>query len=305
MAIFEIPYHLLMKSYADKNQEQTVRHSKNKSPDRQSPLSDSGWADHRAEAVTQRKLQAIADESPQVQALSRWDSIANPLSVQEKNGSAPLKEQRETGSGKPVQRVTAELKQQGITNPMEQRWDAAYAKMKSVVDTSAFGNSNKHSVLLWAASSGSLQSIKNAYAATSLYVSKLATTSGYTSGDYASFDEVALPFDFSQKTTHAYRIVITFNLTRNATVEEIYTTFLHEWHIHALPWINTAIAGLNVAGKNSDREKDEHKTYANKTDNELEVYVNGLGLGNVQKATVLSKLKNDRDRYDKNSGDIK
>lgn len=291
-----------MKSYADKNQDQAVRHSQKTIPESQSGFSESTWTDQRAEAVIQRKLQKIADESPQVQALSRWEAIANP---QSKNDSTRLKEQPETDSGKPVQRVTAELKQQGITNPMEQRWNAAYAKIKSVTDTSAFGSSVKHSVVLWAASSGSLNSIKDVYASTSLYVSKLATTSGYTNGDYASFDEVALPFDFSKKTTHAYRIVIAFNLTRNATVEEIYTTFLHEWHIHALPWITTAMAGLNVAGKNSDREKDEHKTYANKTDNELEVYVNSLGLGNVQKATVLSKLKNDRDRYDKNSGDIK
>lgn len=98
MVIFGQPYHSsFMKSYADKSQEQTVHHSQKKSTESQFPLSDSAWADHREEAITQRKLQQIADESPQVQMLSQLQKIADHPPVQEKNDDTGLPRHLKSG----------------------------------------------------------------------------------------------------------------------------------------------------------------------------------------------------------------
>lgn len=212
----------------------------------------------------------------------------------------------DTNVENPIQLVTAELQQNRLTSIMKQRWNPAYQKMKSIVDASSFGGSNKHSVVLWAASEGSMNGLSQIYASTSLYVSKNNQYTGYTQGDYGNFDEVILPFNFSNTTNRAYRIVIVFNLTKNRNIEEIYATFLHEWHVHAVPWMATAAAGNNIGGTNSAREDDDHKTYANKTDTELETYVGTLRLtSTAEKTAVLSKLKADRDRYSKTTGKIK
>ncbi|MFT5780295.1 MAG: hypothetical protein ACI837_003256 [Crocinitomicaceae bacterium] len=213
------------------------------------------------------------------------------------------------GTSAPLQRVVGELKEAKITAKMDQNWSAAYVKMNAIAAASIFGGVAKHSVVFWATSVGAAADaqekavLKQLYASTSLYVSTQAAQSGYAAGDSANFGEIGLPFDFSTTANHAYRIVIIFNLTMHSTVEEIYATFLHEWNIHAIPWMATAAAAANVgAGTNATRELDEHKTYANKSDAELIAYVTTLNLSAGEGAKVLAKLTADRNRYDKGTG---
>lgn len=258
-----------------------------------------GGVPHNLQAgIAQLRANTATAEAP-VQAMRRENTPGQPWHVQQQKQAPAL-----TADTQPIQRVTNEIRQPLLTNNMELTWENAYPKMQQITNASSFGTSPKHSVLLWAVSKSTFSAIGDSHGMTQLYVSKNEAYQGYAQDDYDDFDQVVPPYDFSKAPNHAYRVLIIINLTKNKSVEQLYTTFLHEWHVHALPWIRDAESKTNVKGDYETRIKGEHRDYANATDEKLEEYVGTLNLGSVSAGKVLGHLKKDRNSYDKVHGGL-
>ncbi|HJT58418.1 MAG TPA: hypothetical protein VJ761_18070 [Ktedonobacteraceae bacterium] len=204
----------------------------------------------------------------------------------------------------------------GLTKPMLDRWNPAEAIFeKQVLATSSLATGATNQVVLWAVSKATLGMTD--YASTTLYFAKDGYE-GCKDGDHDNFINVwEYPGDKLKDITKtvAVRIVIAVNLTLNKTAEEICTTLLHEWFVHAAQWTgviksiregeaNKALLWVQSQGYQK-RQAGEHKEFANWTDDYMAARVKELGLGDDSQAKVYALLKADRDRYDKTTGEVK
>lgn len=106
------------------------------------------------------------------------------------------------------------------------------------------------------------------------------------------------------------KIRIELNLKLHDSIENLYTTLLHEWHVHGATWEKTRLkmrkddlsAKLQIAEDNNAvsidaRATEEHKAYAKWSDETLKEKTEELGLEKEQMTKVLELFKSDRDNY--------
>lgn len=211
-----------------------------------------------------------------------------------------------------VQRKPIKIQAGGLTTGMQQRFTEAYDRFSStVLAGSPLAQGANNHVVIHGVSQKS-HGIKD-YGATTIYIGN----NGYQGEDYTQFTELwdhkplEMLHEFPQDV--AVRIVITVNMTIHAGIDQLYATLLHEWHAHAEKWAGVvehiragkgrhAVAWVKAQGA-AKREQGEHQQYANKTDEELKTMAKGLGLQEHQTENVAGKMKMDRDRYDKHTGE--
>lgn len=289
------------------------------------------YIDHRPGTVAQRKLQTICDNSPQVKATAQLQAISDSFTSRQRSflqygdnnsilhagsklSSIPVLSGRAMSAPRntdqPVQRNAIKMEAEGLTEQMKDRFTQAYDQFSgTILAASPLATEANNHVVVHGVSQGS-HGMRD-YASTTIYFGN----DGYQGEDYNQFTnlwEWSLHNRIAADT--AIRIVIAVNLTANRTVEELYATLLHEWYAHAVKWAGTityvrndggnfAVAWIQGQGP-ARREKGEHIEFANWTDQDIEEKVTALGLVDDQKANVISKMKTDRDRHDKNTGEI-
>jgi hypothetical protein len=198
-----------------------------------------------------------------------------------------------------------------LTPNMKLRFDEAYSQFNgAILSGSQLATGQDNHVVIHGVSKAS-HNMKN-YGSTTIYIGK----DGYRGDEYDKFEEIwDAPGHKDIPDNVSVRVVITVNMTMNASIEELYATLLHEWYVHAAKWEDVVKAIRSGKGKDAvaevqkeksaPREAKEHIAYANLSNNHLEGMVNALGLKDQQKDKVFSKLKADRDRHDKITGDAK
>ncbi len=215
---------------------------------------------------------------------------------------------------KPVTQLTTEkIEAKGLTTKMGERFHTACDTMISkVIGSSFLATGSQNQVVFHGISKNSFSTVAPHYGSTNVYIG----TNGYKGSNYDQFTDLFLhnpsqtiPSDVS------FRVVITLNLSVNKTIEELYTTLLHEWHVHAEKWepilqyIRNNSDGHKEVDKiqktgSATREDAEHQNYANWKDSEAENKVDQLNLNTLQSDKVKNKLKNDIKRYDKVTGKL-
>lgn len=196
-----------------------------------------------------------------------------------------------------------------LTPNMKVRFNEAYSQFNgAILSGSELATGKDNHVVIHGVSKAS-HNMKN-YGSTTIYIGK----DGYRGDEYDKFAEIwDMPAHKDIPDNVAVRIVITVNMTMNATIEELYATLLHEWYAHAAKWESVVLAIRSGKGKEAvaethnekpgPRAAKEHIAYANLGNDHLEGMVNALGLKDAQKDKVFSKLKADRDRHDKITGE--
>ena len=239
-------------------------------------------------------------------------NVIDPLAKEEDViGQQALKSSLNDRSKKIIQRQAIKLEGENLTEQMKKRLDDAYTKFNNtVLSTSFLSQGQSNQVLIWG--------IKNTsdfkdYGSTTFYIGN--SNQGYKADDYKQFTEIwqwvldnPIPKDVS------VRLVIAVNLSINKTMEQLFATLLHEWNVHAVKWkglieyIRSDKGNFGVAwiqGQGHERRgKGEHEAYANMSDEKIELMVNEINLTEKDKKVVIDILKKDRDRYDKNTGEI-
>ena len=271
-------------------------------------------------AAPKDPLQRLANASQQVrqlQTVQDWANLhlnnTNPIQLhaikQPETSSANVQENNVEAA--PVQRKSIKLEAEGITEGMKDRFATAYSQFESkILSKSYLAQGDANQVLIYGVSQKTL-GMKD-YGATTIYIGN----GEKNINDYENFTEL-WEFNTFKKDVPKdvpVRIVITINLTNNKNVEEIYSTLLHEWYVHAINWEGVvkyirsdngkfAIPQVQVQGYEK-RGKLEHMAYAAMKDDQVEQMTDSLGLVDKQKENVLKKLKGDRDRHDKDTGEV-
>jgi Domain of unknown function (DUF4157) len=211
-----------------------------------------------------------------------------------------------------VQRVAIPMMANGLTLPMQERFNTAFAKFNTaILSKSILAQGPNNHVVIYGVSQGT-HGMKN-YGATSIYIGQ----DGYQGNDYNKFTEI-WQWQTMHKDIHkdsAVRIVITVNMTANASIEELYNTLLHEWYIHAVHWTGLITYIRNEKGRFATawiqgqgverRAAGEHKAYANMSDEDIGKMVGSLDLTKEESLKVHSKMLGDRNRHDKITGEAK
>jgi hypothetical protein len=264
-------------------------------------------------------LQQLANSSQQVSQLQTVQELANHrnqttpiqlLAVKQTDTSSPAVQETSSETA-PVQRKSIKLEAEGITENMQDRFATAYSQFESkILSKSYLAQGDNNQVLIYGVSQKTLK-MKD-YGATTIYLGN----GEKNIDDYQNFTELwgfkTLEKDVPKDVP--VRIVITINLTINKSVEEIYSTLLHEWYVHAVNWegvVKYIRAGMgnyalpHVQGQGHEkRGKQEHMAFATMKDEQLEQMTDNLGLVDKQKEAVLSKLQADRNRHDKDTGEV-
>ena len=265
-------------------------------------------------------LQQLANASQQVRQLQTVQDWANlhrnntdPIQLQaiKQTEIASANVQENNVETAPVQRKSIKLEADGITEGMKDRFATAYSQFESkILSKSYLAQGDVNQVMIYGVSQKTL-GMKD-YGATTIYIGN----GEKNINDYENFTELwgfsTLKKDVPKDVP--VRIVITINLTINKSVEEIYSTLLHEWYVHAVNWEGVVkyirddkgkFAIPHVQGQGYEkRGKHEHMAYATMKDDQLEQMTDSLGLVDKQKETVLNKLRADRDRHDKDTGEV-
>ncbi|BAZ70731.1 MAG: hypothetical protein KME28_22825 [Pelatocladus maniniholoensis HA4357-MV3] len=210
-----------------------------------------------------------------------------------------------------IQRQAIKLEGEELSDPMKERLNTAFDQFNAkVLSTSFLSQGQTNQVVIWGIKS--TNDFKD-YGSTTFYIGN--SNQGYQAQDYGQFTEIwqwalnnPIPKDIS------VRIVIAVNLSINRTTQQLFATLLHEWHVHAVKWKGLIeyiredkgnFAAPWIQGQGYERRgKGEHKAYANMSDQDIESMVDELNLEEKDKKTVIQLLKRDRDRYDKNTGEI-
>lgn len=257
--------------------------------------------DNRARSLLQMKSKVnIGDDTSSEDEAA----VAETKTIGIKDHAVPL--QRKSDAESVIQRNAIKVAADGLSVQMTQRFDAAYAQFSGTILAASHlaTGANNHVVVHGVRTADGLPD----YGSTTIYIGN----NGYQGADYAQYTEMwslnlanAIPQDVG------IRIVIAVNLTLNRSENDLYATLLHEWYAHAEKWADAvalirngqSIAAIQATGHQA-RGQQEHIEYANWTDDEVEDKVNALNLGAAAKATVLNKLKADRDRHDKVTGNV-
>lgn len=264
-------------------------------------------------------LQQLANSSQQVSQLQTVQELANhrnqatPIQLQaikQTDTSSPAVQETSSETA-PVQRKSIKLEAEGITENMQDRFATAYSQFESkILSKSYLAQGDNNQVLIYGVSQKTLK-MKD-YGATTIYLGN----GEKNIDEYQNFTELwgfkTLEKDVPKDVP--VRIVITINLTINKSVEEIYSTLLHEWYVHAVNWegvVKYIRAGMgnyalpHVQGQGYEkRGKQEHMAFATMKDEQLEQMTDNLGLVEKQKEAVLSKLQADRNRHNKDTGEV-
>ena len=129
----------------------------------------------------------------------------------------------------------------------------------------------------------------------------LGSTSVYQLDDGDVWQPVRLPHQFDSN--EFYCVYLTLNLNeRNADPAEIYATFLHEWHAHALPALAMIQGNVNQTISDGELEDAEHRAYARTSEEALADYATGFGLADELHAEVKRRLVADHNRYSTETG---
>lgn len=264
-------------------------------------------------------LQQLANSSQQVgqlqtvQELAKHRNQATPIQLQaikQTDTSSPAVQETSSETA-PVQRKSIKLGAEGITENMQDRFATAYSQFESkILSKSYLAQGDNNQVLIYGVSQKTLK-MKD-YGATTIYLGN----GEKNIDEYQNFTELwgfkTLEKDVPKDVP--VRIVITINLTINKSVEEIYSTLLHEWYVHAVNWegvVKYIRAGMgnyalpHVQGQGYEkRGKQEHMAFATMKDEQLEQMTDNLGLVEKQKEAVLSKLQADRNRHNKDTGEV-
>lgn len=131
--------------------------------------------------------------------------------------------------------------------------------------------------------------------------------------DYKNYDQLTYLKKNQLKSVDAkspLKIQIALNLKLHDSIENLYTTLLHEWHVHGATWEKTLPVirqddlsakqqiALDNNGVSIDaRASEEHKAYAKWSDETLKEKTEELGLEKEQMTKVLELFKSDRDNY--------
>jgi hypothetical protein len=250
-------------------------------------------------AYTDRTKSADAQRTPPVTA-------GNARVLEDKR---PL---QRNAHGNTVAQLTAiPIAADKLTTKMKERFTDAYNQFNTTIlsKTDLAQGADNH-VVIHGVSKGS-HGMTN-YGSTTIYIGQ----DGYRGDELNKFAEIwDTPTHKDIPDNVSVRIVIAVNMTMNATIEELYATLLHEWFVHAAQWEGVVKAIRSGKGKDAvadvhkekpgPRAASEHKAYANMDDHQLEGMVNSLGLKNAQKDKVFNKLREDRDRHDKITGEAK
>lgn len=168
------------------------------------------------------------------------------------------------------------------TQRAEALWRQCAGMIRSFVEGSGFKDLEKVNCVLQPVSTGP--------------GSSLGSTSIYRLDDHDVWQPVRLPHQFDSR--EHYCVYLTLNLNeKNADPEEIYATFLHEWHAHALPALAMIQGGVNQVISDKQLEDDEHRAYALTSDETLGGYATGFGLDGELQAEVHRRLIADHRRY--------
>jgi hypothetical protein len=198
-----------------------------------------------------------------------------------------------------------------LTIGMQQRFDEAYNKFIAQVVTASPLAQGSNQVAIYGASKKDFKKWED-YGVTHFYVG----TNGYTGDDPSQFTEV---WNTTVKNppphTVSLRVVMTVNMSVNSTIEELYATMLHEWFIHAVKWEPLVKYIRNPKGPDIlaqvlsqghvARGDEEHKEYANMSDDELLNMAKTLGLPKDIETKIAEKLINDHKRHDPLTGKAK
>jgi hypothetical protein len=204
----------------------------------------------------------------------------------------------------------------GLTKLMLERWEPVAAHFeKHILAASPLTKGARNQVVLWGVSQATLKT--KDYGSTTFYIAK----DGYEDckdGDHANFVNIwEYPFASLKAipATVALRLVLAINLTLNTTAEQVFTTLLHEWFAHAVLWSGAtdyvradkagfAFAWIQAQG-HEKRADGEHAAFANWSDKQVDLLVAQLALDKDTSTAIITKLKADRDRYNKETGALK
>ena len=161
-------------------------------------------------------------------------------------------------------------------------WSQCGDMIRNFVESSGFKDLEKVSCVLQPVSTGP--------------GSSLGSTSIYRLDDSDAWQPVRLPHHFDSN--ESYCVYLTLNLNeRNSNSAEIYATFLHEWHAHALPALAMIQGDVNQVISDKQLEDNEHRAYALTSDETLGGYATGFGLDGGLQAEVHRRLIADHQRY--------
>lgn len=233
----------------------------------------------QSQAAAQRSSSSLA-ATPVQQDLTLQRHAISPRMAAQRQQLAQL---RATSSEPVVQRAaTVHDFKARATKRAETLWSQCGAKIRSFVEASGFKDLEKVNCVLQPVSTGP--------------ASSLGSTSIYRLDASDVWQPVRLPHHFDSN--EYYCVYLTLNLNeKNSDPAEIYATFLHEWHAHALPALAMIQGDVNQVISDKQLEDDEHRAYALTSDETLGGYATGFGLAGEQQAEVHRRLIADHQRY--------
>lgn len=263
-------------------EDKTAFHSKHQSARHQ------GLVNNRPEAIHQLSVQQMADKH-----LSQHQKASGQFA-----GNQPVQLKVDIKEYD----VTDQDKGQGSKSEMFQ---TVAAKLKPIIEKSPLSQGNLNTVEIL----GVFNEKLNWFGSTTVFIGNKQQNQE----DYKNYDELPYLGKSQLKKVDAqspFKVQLALNLKLHESIENLYTTLLHEWHVHGVTW-ESALATIRsgdqkakerVAVDNNEylmnvRANEEHKAYATWSDETLKSKTEELGLDEEQERKVLELFKQDRDNY--------